>query len=47
MQAWVSGGLFMAWWMIIPGIGIAAMWLMAVVADRELEGKGVADTRAR
>ncbi len=36
MDALINGGLLMAWWMLIPGIGIAAMWFLAIVADREL-----------
>ena len=35
MDVLLSRGLLMAWWMLIPGLGIAAMWLLAVFADRE------------
>lgn len=37
MDALFSSGILMAWWMLIPGIGIAAMWFFAIVADRELD----------
>ncbi|MBL4685698.1 MAG: hypothetical protein JKY37_13980 [Nannocystaceae bacterium] len=39
MDTLLSSGILMAWWMLIPGIGIAAMWFFAIVADRELDGQ--------
>lgn len=45
MEVFFVRGLFLAWWMLIPGLGIAAMWAFAIYVDREKKAGTIVERR--